>query len=616
MSDTLIYIRFTETTEDWNKGTVQEIVYDMGKNFILDNVAEEISEEEYTEITRKKHMSQARLKMGIDEDGNPLDNVKEAPTLQQNLIQLIALKKREQATEEIVRYLEQKYVFKTTRMDDKNEVWIYKEGIYLPEGKTYIQEETRKLLEEIYTTNFVNIIISKIEADTFIDQDTFFNQQNNTPEIIPIMNGLLNVKTKQLQDFTHTTPYFNKLPLIFNPDEKCVKFISFLEDIVKNKGDILILQELFGYSLYKKYKYKKSFMLEGSGDNGKSQLLKILTENFLGIENTKNLSLMQIEKDNFLMSELHNKLVNVSADITSDVLNDSGNFKSLTGNDLISCNRKHKNTITFTNYAKMIFATNELPISKDNSDGFWGRWVHLEFPNKFLSKKEYDTLNEEELIGVKLAIPDIISTIVTEKEMSGVLNWALEGFERLELNKEFSYNKSRKETKEKWLMKANSVLAFINESIEEDYDGCIIKNDFKQRYLIYCKEHNLTRKSDKVIKITLENEMSAFSERKIMLNEQHHVWSGIKFATFSNLATHFDLKGEFKKTPYISNMVEDLAKVASLTYEILLELEEFTYERLKKDYSFTELQFDNYTNKLLSDGLFFENPKGTYKRLD
>lgn len=534
------------------------------------------------------------------------------------VLQFIALKKRSEATELIVKYLEIKYVFKTTRVDDKNEVWIYKEGIYLPEGKTYIQEETRNILGELYTTNIVNLIISKVEADTFIDQDVFFNKQNDTPEKVPILNGVLNIKTGELTHFDSEIPYFNKLPLKLDINKSCEKFISFLKDIVKNEDDILVIQELFGYSLYKKYTYKKSFMLEGAGDNGKSQLLKILTESFLGIENTKNLSLLQIEKDNFLMSELHNKLVNVSADITSEVMNDTGNFKNITGGDLISCNRKHKNTITFTNYAKMIFATNELPVSKDNSSGFWGRWVLLEFPHRFLPKKEYDKLSEEEKDKVKLAIPDIMNEIVTESEMSGILNWSLKGFKRLEDNKSFSYNNSRDETKKKWLMKANSVLAFIEDNVEEDYDGYIIKNDFKQQYLKYCKENNLTRKSDKVIKITLENEMSAFSERKMILDDQYYVWSGIRFARVAKFATQNGIKEKKEKIPYIQNTIAKVAKVARkeyLTFNNLQNLDEFSYESLKNKYIFNDNQLDNYVKKLLEKGYFVESNKGIYKRL-
>ena len=54
--------------------------------------------------------------------------------------------------------------------------------------------------------------------------------------------------------------------------------------------------------------------------------------------------------------------------------------------------------------------------------------------------------------------------------MSGILNWALEGFKRLEEQKGFTNNDSREEVQNEWLKTANSVLSFISEHIEEDYD--------------------------------------------------------------------------------------------------------------------------------------------------
>lgn len=547
------------------------------------------------------------------------------PNFQKEILQLLLLKQRPEATERIVIYLKTKYIFKTTRVDDKNEVWLYKDGIYIPEGKTYIQEETRKILMDVYTTNIVNLIISKIEADTFIDQEKFFNEQNNYPEQIPVLNGILNIKTRELKEFTPIIPYFNKIPIVYDTEKKSDKFIIFLKEILKTENDTKIIQELFGYSLYKKYKYKKSFMFEGGGDNGKSQLLKILTEKFLGIENTKNVSLAQIERDPFILSELHNKLVNVSADITSNVLDNTGNFKNVTGGDPISCNRKFKNTITFVNYAKMIFATNELPISKDNSSGFWGRWSLIEFPHRFLIEKEYKLLSNEEKENVKIAIPNIIDEIINEEELSGILNWALDGFERLEKNKEFSDNNSRDQTKKKWLMKANSVMAFIDEFIEEDYDGYMIKNDFKQNYLKYCSENKLKRVSDKVIKITLENELNAYSNREYILNEQKHVWSGIRFKSTKSAKTPISAsRGDLKNCPIGRNTMSSLTYLTqkkSLNFDIIqsfiedkidfsIDLLEF---ELKEKYNFNENQLIKYIEKLLKIGFIGKFGKNKYK---
>ena len=70
--------------------------------------------------------------------------------------------------------LKNKEIIFTTRDDIKSECWIYKEGIYIPQAKTYITEITRTILNNKFTPHLLNEVILKIEADTYIEQDEFF----------------------------------------------------------------------------------------------------------------------------------------------------------------------------------------------------------------------------------------------------------------------------------------------------------------------------------------------------------------------------------------------------------------------------------------------------------
>ena len=126
-------------------------------------------------------------------------------------------------------------------------------------------------------------------------------------------------------------------------------------------------------------------MFLGSGRNGKSKMIE-LYERLLGIENVTEISLSAIENDNFAMTNLYNKYANFSADISREALENTGNFKSLIGRDTISANRKFKSNIEFKNFAKMIFAANNIPETKDLSDGFFDRWVIVDFPFKFVEE--------------------------------------------------------------------------------------------------------------------------------------------------------------------------------------------------------------------------------------
>ena len=72
------------------------------------------------------------------------------------------------ATEILCQEIKDKEEIYTTREDEKSEVWIYQDGIYIPNGKTYIKEFCRLVLEESYTAYLANLVISKLETDTYI----------------------------------------------------------------------------------------------------------------------------------------------------------------------------------------------------------------------------------------------------------------------------------------------------------------------------------------------------------------------------------------------------------------------------------------------------------------
>ncbi len=120
--------------------------------------------------------------------------------LKERVIELLLQKFRNSASEKIVRYIKKNVYLYTIRDDEHSEVWIYHKGIYAPHGKTYIREFCRKILGKSYTTAFANSVISKIEVDTYIDNNTFFNNVN-VDEIV-VENGILNIFSKELTEFS------------------------------------------------------------------------------------------------------------------------------------------------------------------------------------------------------------------------------------------------------------------------------------------------------------------------------------------------------------------------------------------------------------------------------
>jgi len=442
--------------------------------------------------------------------------------LKEKVWEALLEKKRETATELITKHIEENNYIYTTRDDENSEVWIYKEGIYIPQGKTYIKEFSRTILSTAYTTHLVNQVISKIEADTYIEQEEFFNHL--IKDEIAVENGLLNLRTRELSEFDPDKIFFTKIPVTYNTLAVCPAIEQHFKSVLKKEEDSEVMFELFGFFLYKEYFIEKGIMFIGDGRNGKGKTIDLM-KRFIGVDNCASVPLQDFETDNFAQGELFNKLANLPGDLDDKALDHTGTFKTLTGRDLISAPRKFLTRVKFVNFAKMVFACNKLPKTRDTTTAFWNRWVLFEFPYTFLSEQEINALKLDERKNVKLRDTEIIEKLSSPEELSGLLNRSLDGLQRLFSNKDFSNSQGVKEIKDLWIRKSDSFLAYCLDNIEEESDCKIEKKVLRVAYAKFCKQHKVKPVSDKAIRETLF-ENYAVSEEKTSTG---YFWEGIIF---------------------------------------------------------------------------------------
>lgn len=434
----------------------------------------------------------------------------------------------------VINYILENNNVYTIREDKKDpEMFIYQEGIYIQNARTYIKELCEYILQKTYTSNFANSIISRIEVKTYINQEDFFKVRDEY--IIPIENGLFNLKTKQLLDFTPEYIFTNKLPITYDSDAGYKQFEKFFDDILKNpETDKKVMQEWIGYCLVKNYRFNYATMFIGNGRNGKSVALGLI-ESLLGFKNISNITLQKIEKDKFCLSELYNKYANISADLSKTALKETGYFKQLTGQDTITVDRKYLSMLSFVNYAKMMFATNDLPYSYDDSDGFYDRWIIFEFPYKFVDKIEDETYQRYKDTELK-------EKLTTEKSLSGLFNWALIGLHRLLVNGEFSNNVTTQENRQKWRRQASSFNAFFEDHCEINFSEYSTIEVLKLNYQKYCEIHNLKFESNKVIKNILETNGCENTVKKENFGDYSsavRVWQGLHIKQIVTKVTEY-----------------------------------------------------------------------------
>lgn len=337
------------------------------------------------------------------------------------------------------------YQFKT--IDDTKEIYWYDDsrGVYVDKDEIIIETQCESMLPEISSYE-VGEVIHHIRRRTYIDRAEF----DKDPDIINVKNGLLNIQTRELKPHTSTYLSLIQLPLVYKPKAKCPKIIEFFKQVLEDKQSVSRIIRLFGYILLKETstKYEKAFMFVGGGGNGKSVMTKLI-DTFVGLENCSHVSLQNLNSRNhrFMIAELHGKLVNTHPDIPAEEIQNSGLFKAVVSGDTIFGEKKHKAPFSFKNRAKLIFSANKIPDTLDQSYAYYRRWVIEPFKKYFAGENRNENL---------------INELTTESELSGLLNIALIGMQRLIRDHGFN-DKSIEAVREQYEQDTTLVKEFVNE---------------------------------------------------------------------------------------------------------------------------------------------------------
>jgi len=488
---------------------------------LADKKKEEVKEEERRRKQDIKDQEEAQKNLAKQEVKSKMQT-----DFQYNIITLFATNQEDKATELIAKKIEDEHDFYSTISDVKSEMWVYGgDGVTVANGKKLIEFLCRQYMGEAYNNMRAKNVIAKINADTQIDEDEFFNKQNENIGEIPVENGILNIVTREVTPFTPKKIFFNKLNFPYDPEAKAVAIPQFFKDVLNSEDDAKVMLELIGFCLLKEYRFEKAFMFVGDGRNGKGKTINLI-KRFLGSQNYSSVPLDQMNSGSSAVCEMHGKLVNLAGDISNTGLKETGIVKGLCGRDNINAKRKYLNDLSFENYAKLLFAANELPRVYDFSRGFWSRWILLDFPYTFLPQREYNESKSDKF--VKLSDVSIIDKITTKGELTGLLNLALDGLERLIKNNGFSYTKGVEAVKTMWIRKSDSFTSFCIDNVEESEEGFITKKVLRLAYFKFCKLHKLKGSSDIGIKATLES-LFGVSETRLDGYGGERAWTGIKF---------------------------------------------------------------------------------------
>lgn len=405
------------------------------------------------------------------------------------------------------------------------EIYLYEEGIWKKTGKAFVKTEIERKLGEHCSNYYVTEALEKIKRITEIPAEEF----EEVPEhLLCFTNGTFDIKEWVFEPGWRPEYHFKrKIPIEYDPIAACPTIEEFFETSLY-PDDIPVIEEWFGFCLYRRYFIKKAIILFGPKDTGKSVMLNLLTE-FLNEKNTAGLSLQRIGSgDKFGLSSLKEMYANIFDDLTSEDMV-AGGFKMATGGAYITAEYKFGDPFKFKTFAKLIFAGNKIPATKDidvDDMAYYGRWIPIAFDN-ILEKHEQD--------------PFLINKLTAKDEMSGLLNKALAGLKRLLQNNSFTHYKTPEEIRAVMERHSTPLSAFCQDVLVEEPGNIISKEAMYEIYSIYVKAKKMARLTKEMLGRKLPKTINYI----IAKGGKKRVWQNVAITDLHVSADTFDT---FKKT--------------------------------------------------------------------
>jgi len=395
--------------------------------------------------------------------------------------------------------------FRFKTLSDTKEILVYRDGVYEKGGDDVIFEEVYKRVSDC-TISKKREILSAIQAQTLVKRTEF----DKVSGVLCLENCILDIKTGQIQEHSPNLLFRVKIPICYDPQARCPKFLKYLNDCHSSPEDkITLIEGMANVLLGKSLNLEKVIMHVGTGQNGKSTLLKLMSS-IVGIENISSVSIHDLIDRRFTAAQLDGKIANVYADITDKEINNLGLFKMLVSGDSVTVEHKNQPQFIMHSFAKHHFSCNSMPDIRDDSDATYRRFIVLSWDKQFVG----DDVNR-----------NLLDELVKEKP--GIFNLMIQNAKTLYRNKSFRYEQSISDVSKEMKNQANRERQFLLDTVVRDDSSFISKSELFAEYCLWCKKSDVKSVSSIKFNSEVTKQFGIEAERKKINGANIRVWSGI-----------------------------------------------------------------------------------------
>lgn len=292
-------------------------------------------------------------------------------------------------------------------------------------------------------------------------------------------NGVVDPRTRELMP--HTPRIFNlfSLPFDFDPQAGAPGWEAFLEQVLPGDQQAKdFLAEWFGYVLSGRTDQQKMAALIGGRRSGKGTIARVLGA-MVGKENVAGLNL-NLLPGTFGLEPLVGAALAVAGDVrwhSRSIADAVPILLGVIGEDAMSVNRKNTTAWRGTLGTRFMLMSNETPTFSDRSGALGGRMIFVKFDQSFYGREDISLTDK--LLG----------------ELPGILNWALDGLERLNGRGRFSAPDSGLAEAEAVRRLSDPIGAFLEDWCEVGPEHEISLDHLYLKYQNWCEGEGRTRDS-------------------------------------------------------------------------------------------------------------------------
>jgi putative DNA primase/helicase len=232
--------------------------------------------------------------------------------------------------------------------------------------------------------------------------------------LLNLENGVLNLRTFEFMPHNPNLKLTKSAPVTYDPNADCPKWKAFLQRIFNNNERLIrFVQRAVGYSLTGSTREQCLFFLYGTGANGKSTFLEVIRALLGDYAVTAEFSTFVADRKSSVRNDiarLHSARLVTAIEVGEGKRFAEELIKTLTGGDTVAARFLYREFFEFKPRFKVWLAANYKPEIRGTDYAIWRRIRLIPFTVTIPPEEQIPNLAEQ-----------------LKEELSGILNWALEG---------------------------------------------------------------------------------------------------------------------------------------------------------------------------------------------